>query len=610
MTSTRAVSMTPVEGAIGDEHAAARGGGTGAGGGGWALGTLVFILAVLAARLAYLAWLCPYTLIEDEAHYWEWSRRLDWSYYTKGPGIALAIRGATELLGQSEFAVRSVAALSSAIATGATALLAWAAVRGASRESVGAHSPRHAWRVAFFAAAALQLAPAMEMLGVLSTIDGPYLACWSVAALGAWFALTRGSLAGWAVLGLGLGVGFVFKYTILMMVPGLLVFAVVARDQLAPARRLLPGAALALGLAALGLIPVLVWNSQNDWGTIRHLMGHLGLHGGDMPVRDTPGAGADSSGVSLLWPLEFIGTQLGMVGPGIALAAIGMLSIRREPDRAVRAGKWFLAWVGVPLLLLYFVLSFFVEGEGNWPVAAYVTLLALAGWTAADAMDDYRAKVEAWLAIEPGPDGQRPWQGRIRAKPETYGQVLWHVTIGFGLVAGLGMLRMDWVAQGPGPAKSVPIGRFTGADVIAVHAAELAGELERTTGLPAFFMSQHYGRASQLAFYLPHAGISAPRIVCTSSRMGGRTTQYDKWADTSPDSPDLMGRPAVLLGATREQWEGWFDRVEPLPGGEGDEGGGLRGETKKTRHAFLGFGYRGDPAARSTPPTPTRRAAP
>ena len=86
------------------------------------------------------------------------------------------------------------------------------------------------------------------------------------------------------LLGLGVGVGFVFKYTILMLVPGLLVFALVARGQLAPMRRVVPGALIALVIGAVGFIPVVVWNAQNDWGTVRHLMGHLGLQGGDMPV--------------------------------------------------------------------------------------------------------------------------------------------------------------------------------------------------------------------------------------------------------------------------------------------------------------------------------------
>ena len=55
---------------------------------------LALALGLFAMRMAYLAWACPYTLIEDEAQYWEWSRRIDWSYYSKGPGIAWAIGAA------------------------------------------------------------------------------------------------------------------------------------------------------------------------------------------------------------------------------------------------------------------------------------------------------------------------------------------------------------------------------------------------------------------------------------------------------------------------------------------------------------------------------------
>jgi hypothetical protein len=72
----------------------------------WWRRTLLLVLGVTLARVLYLVFLCPYTLIEDEAHYWEWSRRLEWSYYTKGPGVAWSIAAATRLLGDHEFAVR------------------------------------------------------------------------------------------------------------------------------------------------------------------------------------------------------------------------------------------------------------------------------------------------------------------------------------------------------------------------------------------------------------------------------------------------------------------------------------------------------------------------
>src|SRR5277367_5390530 len=57
------------------------------------------IVLVAALRLVYLARFCPLDLAPDEAHYWDWSRHLDWCYYSKGPLVALLIRGSVELFG-------------------------------------------------------------------------------------------------------------------------------------------------------------------------------------------------------------------------------------------------------------------------------------------------------------------------------------------------------------------------------------------------------------------------------------------------------------------------------------------------------------------------------
>src|SRR5437868_14299862 len=42
----------------------------------------------------------------DEAHYWMWSERLAPAYFSKGPGIAFAIRASTAVFGANEFGVR------------------------------------------------------------------------------------------------------------------------------------------------------------------------------------------------------------------------------------------------------------------------------------------------------------------------------------------------------------------------------------------------------------------------------------------------------------------------------------------------------------------------
>src|SRR5262249_18463378 len=61
---------------------------------------LALLLAGAAANAWYLVDRCPLDLSGDEAHYWEWSRHLDWSYYSKGPLVAYVIAGGRALLGQ------------------------------------------------------------------------------------------------------------------------------------------------------------------------------------------------------------------------------------------------------------------------------------------------------------------------------------------------------------------------------------------------------------------------------------------------------------------------------------------------------------------------------
>src|SRR5437667_10751260 len=58
----------------------------------WRLLALSLVLATALLRILYLAYSCPLDLAPDEAHYWDWSRNLDWSYYSKGPLVAYLIR--------------------------------------------------------------------------------------------------------------------------------------------------------------------------------------------------------------------------------------------------------------------------------------------------------------------------------------------------------------------------------------------------------------------------------------------------------------------------------------------------------------------------------------
>ena len=57
---------------------------------------LLLIAGVTVFHLWYIA-SGRIDLAPAEAHYWEWSRRLDWSYYSKGPMVAYLIAVTTRL---------------------------------------------------------------------------------------------------------------------------------------------------------------------------------------------------------------------------------------------------------------------------------------------------------------------------------------------------------------------------------------------------------------------------------------------------------------------------------------------------------------------------------
>jgi hypothetical protein len=517
-------------------------------------GVLALIALVTGARLLYLAFLCPYTLIEDEANYWEWSRHLALSYYTKGPGIAWTIALFTRVLGETEFAIRAAAAIASGV--GATA------IAGLTLDITGNR------RCAWLGAAIFFLMPVFQVLALITTIDGPYAACWACAAWAAWRAATRGSGTALLVLGVAMGLGVLYKYTMLLFLPGWLWAAWKARRDGGPAMPLLPCiAALALFLAITS--PIALWNHDQGWPTLQHLLGHLGLAGGDQPVRQGNGMGWT---YKPQWTLGYIGTQLAIAGPMLILVVAQTRRAWRE--RASDAAGWakvrFLLALSLPVFVTYLGVSLVTNPQGNWALSGFITLVPLAAM--------------AWPRLEPGTSvsiWRRPFLWHVR-----------NVVIILGLLTGLGMLRVDLFARIPKLGPLIPTWRAMGADQMASHTREIADEIKTETGEEPFFMALHYGRAAQLAFYLP----GRPTVYCTSSMMlNGRRNPYDFWPETNlrqigtrrSETFTLRGRNAVVNGATREDWEPYFERVVEV--------GKLRADGKKNRPSFKAYGFKGFP---------------
>jgi 4-amino-4-deoxy-L-arabinose transferase-like glycosyltransferase len=482
----------------------------------WTIATWV-IIGVLVARVIYLIWLTPWELVGDEAYYWEWSRHLDWCYYEKGPGQAYLIYPFVKLFGVHAWAVRLPVALLSAAAAWVLGRLA-IALTGRERSGL--------LTVILFC-----LTPAFIANAQLCTQDGMIILVWSVlSAIG--LRLVRNAEVGvsrlgeWLALAVWLGIGFLFKQSILLFLPTLVVYGWVRRRQIRWTGKLFGQMVVAGVVAGLFATPMVVWNARHGWPTLAHTLGHLGA-GGDQ----------DSSGGSRFspsWFLSLLGAQIGALGPAVVALMIiaGRGALRGREDRRYADRLWLLC-CALPSVAFFFLLSLTKPVLGSWPFPSYVTLLVLAG---------------DWLC-------------------ESWHRYWWRLAVGYGVGAALLLGFPTWLTRLPLPKKTTAaiLEKMTGhrAHAQALDAARQS--LVAVRGRQPIFIARYYMTAALDAFYLP----DHPTVFCAGTQFGKRSTAYDFWAGTDLFDPALHGRDAALDGHGPRPWGGafYFSQVEGLPGG-------------------------------------------
>ncbi len=507
-------------------------------------GTVVLVLGLLIVRVIYLVWLCPWDLIEDEAHYWEWSRHLSLSYYSKGPGVAWTIWLSTSLLGTAEWAIRLPAALASAVGALALGRLTIDVTRGDERAG-------------FLAAAAFCLTPVFQVDAQVMTIDGPFVACWVLAMLAAWRAFERHragdrSAGLWVLTGLILGVGFLFKYTMVLLPPSLALFALLRRRELPWDRRLTGGALLCALVFLVVSSPVLVWNGQNGWPMVRHGLGHLGAPGGDKPTQWTrPFAGFDLH--------EFLAAEVGVIGPPMFVLVV--LATRRAFRSRRQRTNWpprlYLLTCGLTIIGFFTAISLVSRVEANWPIAGFTSLLVLVAWGTRRSVADWRRQLTDWNHKASAMLIHLP-------RPRNVWRIAWRWAIGLGVFTQLIVFFPNYAAKLPLVGRFVPLRVVMGGRELATRVETAIAMVRERTGQDPFVMVASAGKTSQLAFYLP----GRPVVYDAGGHIGMRPSAYNYFPDTDLSDPALPGRPAVMVNLPLQTWrEGFiFSHAESLGG--------------------------------------------
>jgi undecaprenyl-diphosphatase len=410
----------------------------------------IFIIGLTAIRLSILP---TKDLSGDEAHYFMWSERLAPAYFSKGPGVAFAIRASTELFGPNEFGVRLFSPL---LAAGTSLLLFYFARKLFSGTA------------AFWSIVALNVTPLFSVGAFVMTIDPLSIFFWVAAMIAFWYALERAPETSlyWPLTGLLVGLGFLCKYTNALEILSILLVLVLAPRLRGEFKR--PGLYWLLGVFVVCTLPPFIWNAQHAWITLAHLRARGGLDEG-------------AAGIHPVELVKFLGAHFLFYSPLIFLAvAWGVIASGRRVHQQFKS--LFLFWFGVPVFAFYFLLSINKAAAPNWDALAFPSLGLLA-------VQYWRERVE-----------RTPWLQTTAA-----------IALGLSLAMSVLALDSDLIrSAGMHLWRRDPSKRVRGWATGTAALEKLRHDLEAQLGEKVFLIADDRDRASEISFYLRDKRVQGP----------------------------------------------------------------------------------------------------
>jgi len=419
-------------------------------------GFFYFFLVILSLFRIYFILHGPVDLSPDEAHYWEWSRHLDLSYYSKGPVIAYLIALSTLIFGDNPFGVRIFAVVCSFLSS----VFIYKIAKKLFDEKIG-----------YLSGIVFQLIPLFSTFGVLFTIDSPFILLW-IVSMYLFILATEGKRYYWLILGVFIGLGLLTKYTMAFFYACMIIYLLKkgAWEQLKN-----PWFYACLIISLIVFSPVIIWNFQHNWVTLKHTAGQAHLY--------------DGFRISIKYFAEFIGSQLIVVTPLVFV--LGFYFILQPSAFSLSsafslqsATRWFLISFSMPVFIFFLLKSLQGKVQANWAMTAYVPFVIAISYA----------------------------YGRKIFKKITYTAIIFAVIFTF-INYALPYLNL--------PEKIDPSARLKGWKELGVKVSEIKKELEKSGKVVIF--SDRYQISSELAFYVE----GKPFVYCIN--LERRMNQYDLW---------------------------------------------------------------------------------
>ncbi|MFC4526485.1 glycosyltransferase family 39 protein [Dyella halodurans] len=446
----------------------------------WRGAFVIGFLALFLIKLMLAVTLSPFG---DEAFYWQESRHLAWGYSDLPPLTAWLIRFGEAVAGHGLLGMRWPFLLIGS----ALPWLVWAFARYVFDERAG-------WQAGLLCLAL----PLAGSLGVLALPDVPLTVATMLALLALVRAMDDDRLHDWWLLGVALAIAWLTHYRAAMpMLAGLLFCVLTARGRRQWRRG---GFWLALGVAALGLLPLLISNWQQ--------------HGAGLAFQLLERHPWTFHADALVQPLE----QAIACTPllyALLLWAVWQCWKRNRQEGA----PWdVIATVSLSFIVLYFVLGLFADDRrfrAHWPLAGYLPLLAALPVLL---RHEVLARRRSWLVV----------------------------TFGLAVLGQLGGLFYLGLAASPEGARVLAgVKAFPASFVGWRESGDAAGEL--LSQHPAVLVADHAGMAVEIAFRLgdrvPVYTLDSPLNV-----KHGRAPQLAIWQrDETALRNAHAGEPMLLV---------------------------------------------------------------
>lgn len=286
-------------------------------------------------------------LVDDEAYYWAWSRRLAWGYPDHPPAIAAVIRSSISWLGDTPLGVRFGAVALSA----GTAWLLFDLGRMLYGPIAGA-----------IAALGFQVIPVFSVGGMFAFPDSPFMFSWILALWALWRARTYGRTRDWLVTGAAAGLAALSKLSALFLAISMVGFLSASPSERRWLRRPEPYLAAVIALALF--CPFVIWNVNHEWSTFDKALNPI-----PWVVTGTPAFNA----------LAFAGAQAAYYGPVTFPLLIGAIASLATGSRRSDSRSAFLLWGAIPLVGLTWLASFDGIPKPHWHAPGFLLALITAG---------------------------------------------------------------------------------------------------------------------------------------------------------------------------------------------------------------------------------------